>query len=342
MQRSKRSDCIAVEPQPDKQYLSPTPSPSQMQKHLIEFTKEGCVEVSAEENLLDASLAAGIPLYHVCGGKGKCSTCRVLVHEGAEHLSPTSEREASLSERMHFPPNVRLACQARATGGPVRLSRILRDESDIGLYVGPFAGSSTQQIGEESDLVLLFLDIRNFTPFIERHLAFDVIHIIRKLFTIFQEVIERHDGRIIETAGDGIYAAFGFSSDRPAAATAAVKASFGILNQLDQLNEDYFRVHFNHTIAIGIGIHLGRVIMGGIRIGGNEHLLIMGYPVNIAARLQDATKRLNNSLVVSGELFSYLDPSLWEATPAEIELKGVPGDFPVVLLGKPYPAPDNQ
>ncbi|PPK87899.1 class 3 adenylate cyclase [Neolewinella xylanilytica] len=307
-----------------------------MEKHSIEFTKEGCVLVSDEANLLDASLAAGIPLYHVCGGKGKCSTCRVLVHEGANYLTPPTEREEALRQRMHFPPDVRLACQTCATGGPVRLSRILRDESDMGLYVGPFAGSSTQQIGEERDLVLLFLDIRNFTPFIERHLAFDVIHIVRKLFTIFQELIEGHDGRIIETAGDGIYAAFGFDAERPAAATAAVRASRAMLDELVKLNESYFRVHFNHRVEIGIGIHLGRVIMGSIRIAGSDRLLVMGYPVNIAARLQDATKTVDNDLLVSAELYGYLDPSVYAGAATTVALKGVGGDFQVVPLGTPY------
>ena len=302
----------------------------------IEFSKEGCIDVSEEDNLLDASLAAGIPLHHVCGGKGKCSTCRVLVHEGTEHLTPPTAREAELKERMHFPPNVRLACQTRATDGPVRLTRILRDESDIDLYVGPFAGSSTQQIGEERDLVLLFLDIRNFTPFIEQYLAFDVIHIVRKLFTLFQHSIERHQGRIIETAGDGIYAAFGFEADRATAAACAVRASFDIMEDLKKQNEAYFRIHFDHTVEIGIGIHLGRVIMGSMRIAGSDQLLIMGYPVNIASRLQDATKELNNTLIVSADLFSYLPAGEWPHRSATLQLKGVSGDFGVELLGRPY------
>ncbi|WP_116106215.1 adenylate/guanylate cyclase domain-containing protein [Lewinella sp. IMCC34191] len=307
-----------------------------MPTHLIEFTKEGSVQASTDESVLEASLAAGIPLYHACGAKGKCSTCRVLIHEGADHLTPPTDPELALGERMHFPPNVRLACQTRVTGGPVRLSRILRDESDMSLYVGPFAGAATQQIGEERELTLLFLDIRNFTPLIERYLAFDVIHIIRKLFTTFQEVIEEHAGRIVETAGDGIYAAFGFESDLASGAAAAVKASFAILERLREMNDSYFRVHFNHRVQIGIGIHLGNVIMGGIRVAGSDHLLIMGYPVNIAARLQDATKQLNNNLVVSAELFSYLDQTAYAHTEDSVDLKGVSGSFRVILLGTAY------
>ena len=307
-----------------------------MEKHLIEFAREGCVYVSEDETLLEASLAADIPLYHVCGGKGKCSTCRVVVNAGAEYLTPPNQREQELRERLHLPDNVRLACQTCTTGGPVRLNRIFRDDTDLDLYIGPSAGPSSRRIGEERDLVLMFLDIRNFTPFIERHLAFDVIHIIRKLFTLFQHLIGQHHGRIIETAGDGIYAAFGFESDLPAAARSAVSACFAISREVRNLNATYFGVHFNHTVEIGMGVHQGRVVMGSIRIGEADHLVIMGYPVNIAARLQDATKRLNNNLIVSEAVFADVaDPALPHKR-TQIALKGVSGDFGVVLLGVGY------
>ena len=306
-----------------------------MKKYHVDFDKEGQAQAAPDQNLLEASLAAGIPLYHVCGGKGRCSTCRVLIHEGDEHLSPPEARELSLQRRMRLPNRVRLACQTRVTGGPVRLSRILKDESDIGLYIGPFAGSTDRRIGEERELVLLFLDIRNFTPFIERNLAFDVIHIIRKLFTVFEDCIMRQEGRIIETAGDGLYAAFGFDAGPEVAAPAAVEAARAMLHELDELNATYFREHFNHTVQIGIGIHLGRVIMGDIRIGNSDHVVIMGYPVNIAARLQDATKSLDNNFVISEELYSFAKDE--EGHPrATANLKGVSERFPVRLLGTSY------
>jgi adenylate cyclase len=73
------------------------------EKYLVEFTQEGCVYASTEQTLLDASLAAGVPLYHVCGGKAKCSTCRVLVHEGSQWLTAPNQKEKALKHQMHFP-----------------------------------------------------------------------------------------------------------------------------------------------------------------------------------------------------------------------------------------------
>jgi adenylate cyclase len=231
---------------------------------------------------------------------------------------------------------VRLACQTHVTGGPVRVSRILKDETDIGLYVGSLAGEATQQIGEEQELVLFFLDIRNFTPFIEQHLAFDVVHIIRKLFISCQNIIEGNDGRIIETGGDSLYAAFGFTATPSEAVAAAVTASYAILQDLETLNETYFQQYFNHTVEVGIGLHIGKVVTGNIRLGAKDRFLVMGYAVNIAARLQELTKQFNNNFIVSDQLFKHLPHPPVNHFTSSADLKGVSGVCQVHLIGQPY------
>ncbi|MEJ7828295.1 MAG: adenylate/guanylate cyclase domain-containing protein [Segetibacter sp.] len=237
---------------------------------------------------------------------------------------------------MRFPLNVRLACQTTVNGEPVKLKRIIRDESDIGLYVGTNLELSSQQIGEELELVLFFFDLRDFTAFAESHLAFDVIHIIRKLFSNFQAIIESNKGKIIETMGDGFYAVFGYEKGIQDSVCAAVQAGLLIIKELDILNETYFKPYFNQVIQAGIGVHVGKVISGEIRIGSVDHRVVMGFPVNIAARLQNATKLLNNSFIISSEAFSYLSENLQGYTTTFINLKGITDKVKVFLLGKAY------
>src|SRR5678815_2047347 len=227
-----------------------------------------------EQSILDASLSAGIPHFHACGGKAKCSTCRVLVMEGDDRLTPPNQKERFLKSQMHFPPNVRLACQTRVIAGPVKLRRIIQDETDIGLYVGSAAGDSTQQLGEEKELALMFLDIRNFTHIVESHPAFDVIHIIRKLFSSFQSRIESNKGKIVETTGDGLYAVFGYETGKQESAQAAVQAAYSMLEDLQILNETYFIPHFEERIKAGIGIHTGKVVSGTVRVGTQDHSVV--------------------------------------------------------------------
>lgn len=304
-------------------------------KYLIEFSKEGCVYASPQQTILEAAIAANVPLFHVCGGNAKCSTCRVLIIRGAEWLTPPNAKEMRLNNQLHFPRNVRLGCQTRITGGPIKLTRIIQDETDIGIYIGSATGASSQQIGEERELVLFFLDIRNFTPLIEKLLPFDTIHIIRKLFLVFQNIIEDNNGKIIETAGDGLYAVFGCESNRSHSAQSAVQAALTILNDLESVNENYFKIHFNELIQVGIGVHIGKVVSGVIRIGNEERMIVMGYPVNIASRLQTATRSMNNSFIVSSAIYELLqDPPL--TTPTVITLKGIEEEQTVYLLGKEY------
>jgi adenylate cyclase len=310
-------------------------------KYLVEFVGEKIVEISNEQSILEASLSAGIPHFHVCGGNARCSTCRVLVLEGEDFLTPSTQKEHFLKNKMHFPPNVRLACQTRVTGDTVKLSRIIHDETDIGLYVGSVAGDSTQQLGEEREMALLFLDIRNFTTIVEHHPAFDVIHIIRKLFSFFEARIESYKGKVVETAGDGLYAVFGFETRKKQSAQLAVRAACSILEDLVTLNETYFIPYFQEWIEVGIGIHNGKVISGTVRIGKEDHSVVMGYPVNIASRLQTATKELNNDLIVSSEVFSLLSNAP-ELQPASIVVKGVPKPLTVYLMGKAYTRFDKR
>lgn len=304
--------------------------------HIVEFDGDGSVEVHQGQSLLDAALVAGIGHIHVCGGNAKCSTCRVIILEGAESLSSPNEKEKHLNTQMRFPRNVRLACQTKVNGEPVKLKRIIRDETDISLYVGKNSELTLQQVGEELELVLFFFDLRDFTAFAETHLAFDVIHIIRKLFSRFQAIIESNKGKIIETMGDGFYAVFGYEKDTKGSVCEAVQAGLLIIKELDLLNETYFKPYFNKVIQAGIGVHVGKVISGEIRIGSVDRRIVMGFPVNIAARLQNATKELNNSFIISSEAFSHLSENLQGYTSTFINLKGITDKVEVYLLGKAY------
>ena len=301
----------------------------------VEFIGERSIKVKDGESILNASLAAGIPHFHACGGNGKCSTCRVLIKEGIGNLTPYTEKEKLLRERLRIPENVRLACQTFVVGSPVSLHRIIHDDIDIKLYIKGDSKSAIQNIGEERDLALFFLDIRNFTLFMEAYLAFDVIHVIRRLFALFRKCIEENHGRIIETAGDGFYAVFGLESTIQTAVNDAYNAGHLILNEVDIFNDQYLKKYFNYEAKVGIGLHTGKVIIGNIGIGVNNNLTVMGMPVNIASRIQAATKEVNNSFLISDSIHELLKQPP-KASQMKIALKGVKDLFNIHLCGKSY------
>lgn len=196
----------------------------------------------------------------------------------------------------------------------------------------------TQGAGEEKEMALLFLDIRNFTPLVESHEPQDIIHIVKKLFTAFQNIIRQHHGRIIETTGDGFYAAFGFGIDIRTAVNAAVQCGHAILSTLEQLNTTSFEKNLRRRIEVGIGVHAGKVATGTLLLGQEDHLVVMGYAVNVAARLQAATKEMNNNFIVSASVYQFLDSVPLAKSCSNVYLKGLSDTFHLHLIGKPYHA----
>ncbi|WP_162426626.1 adenylate/guanylate cyclase domain-containing protein [Pontibacter pudoricolor] len=302
----------------------------------VNFKGEKVVPVEEGQTILQASLAAGIPHYHACGGKGQCTTCRVLVLQGQEQLTPPTSYERVIKNVKKFPDNVRLACQSNIKGEGVEVQRLIRDETDRYIFINGSDDSTTRVMGERRKMALFFIDIRNFTPFIEASLPFDVIHIMRRIFAIFRNAITQYDGVIIETAGDGLYAVFGLNSKIKQAAESAVLAGLKILADLRIFNNTYMRPYFNHTFEVGIGVHVGKVIVGNVGIGLSNNLTVMGYPVNIAARLQAATRELNNSFVISDLAYRLLRNQPYSLGCGHINLKGVSTAYEVQLIGKPY------
>jgi Adenylate cyclase, family 3 (some proteins contain HAMP domain) len=108
-----------------------------------------------------------------------------------------------------------------------------------------------------------------------------------------------------------------------------------MLEDLETLNETYFIPHFEERIEAGIGIHIGKVVSGTVRVGKEDHSVVMGYAVNIASRLQTATKELNNDFIVSSEIYNLLinSPTLERQS---IFVKGISNPLTVYLMGKAY------
>ena len=196
----------------------------------------------------------------------------------------------------------------------------------------------TQETDMEKEMALFFLDIRNFTPLVEKHQALDVIHIVKKLFSKFQNIIRVHRGQIIETSGDGFYAAFGFDRGAKEAVNASVQAGMAILETLDNLNIQSFEKNIGQRIDVGIGIHVGKVATGNFHLGSKDHFVVMGYPVNVASRLQSATKELNNNFIVSSAVFKMLKRPQQNNTAVKVNLKGVTRPCELHLIGKAYAA----
>ncbi len=254
------------------------------------------MEASGKTTILEVSLDSGIPHVHVCGGKARCSTCRVVVVSGLDRCSPRQGAEEKLAGRLNFGPHVRLACQTTVSGD-VTVRRTVLDTLDIQLSNQTGPGLKLGSVGEEKHLAILFADIGDYTSFAESLPAYDVIHALRRYFITMGRVIDAHGGRINDYVGDGIMALFGID-DAPDPVYRAIRAGLEMLWEVDSLNP-YLQAMYRRTFRVRIGIHYGPVVIGTIGMADMEKMAVIGDAVNVAERIEDANKQTGTSMLVS-------------------------------------------
>ena len=262
----------------------------------VTYPKGRSVVVMPGATILEASRSGGIPHASICGGRGRCSTCRVRVHEGAENLSPMRDDEARVLARGGAPPGVRLACQARPRG-PVTVEPLLppgaspRDARPRPGYLQ----------GHEEEIAILFADLRAFTALAEQKLPYDVVFLLNRYFRALGTAIEQAGGRVDKFIGDGVMALFGVGGGGVEACRQAVAAARAMAENLDELNRSLAH-DLPAPLRIGIGINFGTAIVGEMGYGRATTITAIGDAVNAASRLETLTKDYDCQLVLAEEV----------------------------------------
>ena len=264
----------------------------------IHLTYPGGIEVAVPRGLtvLEASRFAGLPHASVCGGRGRCSTCRVRVVRGLESLPPAKPSEIRVLQRVGAPPNVRLACQVRPTQD-LSVTPLLPAGSQA-------AHGFTQPsylAGEERNIVVLFADLRSFTGMAEHKLPYDLVFILNSYFKVAGEAVARAGGIVDKFVGDGVMALFGVESGPEDGCRRAVAAASEIVNGVNHLSR-LLAAELEEPLKIGIGIHSGPAVVGRMGYGAALHFTAIGDTVNVASRLQDLTKEYTCQLVISEQV----------------------------------------
>ena len=256
------------------------------------------VLVPAGFTILEASRYAGIPHASVCGGRGRCSTCRVRVIRGAEFLPGASADELRVLGRVGAPAHVRLACQVRPR----------RDLSVVPLVpagAGPAAavggGTGDHRGGEELTIAVLFADLRGFTRLAERKLPYDVVFILNRYFEAVGGAITDVGGIVNQFTGDGVMALFGVDVGPEEGCRQAVRAAAAMIARVRELSRTMAE-DLTTPLRLGIGIHTGPTVVGQMGYATTTYLTAVGDTVHVAARLEALTKDYGAELVLSEEV----------------------------------------
>ena len=285
---------------------------------LINITYPGgqVVRVPKGYPVLEASRSAGIPHASICGGRGRCTTCRIRVLRGFETLPPPRSSERSALARLHAEPNVRLACQLRPRTD-IAILPLLPPDITAGdpRRRGPGGGSM------ERFAAIMFVDIRRSTALFEKRLPYDVVFLLNHFFDAVAGAITEAGGAPNQFVGDGVMAIFGMRTEPREACCQALAATRIIHDRLARMNR-VLADELPGPIAIGVGIHAGNVILG--EVGYRDRLLLtaIGDTVHVAARLQDLTKDYGCELVVSEIVAATAEIDLAAFAAHEVQVRG--------------------
>ena len=247
-------------------------------------------------SILEASRFAGIPHASVCGGRGRCSTCRVRVTEGLAKQVRPSTAEQRVLERVGAPPNVRLACQLRPVEN-ISVTLLL----PAGASASDGYAQPSYLAGQERTIAILFADLRTFTGIAEQKLPYDLVFLLNNYFEAVGEVIIGAGGFVDKFIGDGVMALFGVESGPVEGCRQALAAATRMVERVGALSSALAE-ELAEPLKIGIGVHCGPAVVGRMGYGATIHLTAIGDTVNVASRLQDLTKQYACHLVISAEV----------------------------------------
>jgi adenylate cyclase len=294
------------------------------------------VDVIRGTSVLEASRLARIPHASICGGRGRCSTCRVRVRAAYPGLLPPSEDEHRVLSRIGATPNVRLACMLRPSV-EVQVTPLLPAlaQAHDGLSRVDFVQ------GSEREIAILFADIRGFTALSEGRLPYDVVFILNRYFAAMGRAVESAGGRVDKFVGDGIMALFGVEDEIEAGCRAALTAARLMSERLVELNEA-LRGELAEPLRIGIGIHAGPAIVGEMGYGAATTITAIGDSVNTASRLEGLAKEYAAELVVSAEVITRVGLDLPGGRRGEIEIRGKQEKLTVVVFSSARDLPELE
>ena len=172
----------------------------------------------------------------------------------------------------------------------------------------------TSLAGEEVELTAMFLDIRNFTGYAERSAAPEVVATLNRLFERIVPIVHAHGGHVDKFVGDGLLAVFGAPRRQADHADQALAAACEIADAVQD--------EFGEELAVGIGLNSGTVVSGNVGGAGRLEFSVIGDAINVAARVESATRQTGDTVLVSENTRRLLNGAIDLQERPAVPLKG--------------------
>ena len=254
------------------------------------------IQARAGQTILEALRAARMPHAAVCGGRARCTTCRVRIGAGLDTLAAPNDLEKTALTRIGAPAAVRLACQTTITQ-PIQITPLV-DAANT-----PHRHTPSSVFGAERAVVAMFVDLRDSTALGEVRLPFDTVFILNRFFDAMSSALQATGGHYAQFSGDGLLALYGLNTGLTTACRNALAGAAQMERRLAALNQT-LETELPQPLRMGIGLHCGEAIVGTMGPPNAPNLTAVGDNINIAARLEGLSKTYDCTLVVSADVLT--------------------------------------
>lgn len=278
-------------------------------------------------SVLEASRIGNIPHVSLCGGRGRCSTCRVRVTLGFDRLLPASAQERATLARSSAASDVRLACQLRPSHDIAVRPLLSVPRRRVGGVVPPRATA----VSHERELAVLFCDLRGFTQRAEHWLPFDTVFLLNRYFAEVGEAVDAAGGYLDKFIGDGALALFGLDTTPDEACRQALAAAAGVAQRVRAMNAE-LGPELGEPLRIAMGLHVGPAVVGDMGYGSAVGLTAVGDAINVASRLESEAKDRDVEAVASTALLARAGRSATRPDVRDLAIRGRDAPVEVMLV----------
>src|SRR3954471_5623470 len=196
----------------------------------------------------------------------------------------------------------------------------------FGSYVSPDVAERVMSEGEllegeDVEVTVMFVDIRDFTAFAERSTARETVAYLNDFFGLVVPIVERHRGHPNKFIGDGLMGVFGAPERLRDHASRALDAARAIATAVEKRYGDRLRV--------GIGLNSGPVSVGTVGGGGRLEFTVIGDAVNVASRVEHLTRETGDTILLTEATRCLLDDAEDLDARGDVALKGKSDPVPV-------------
>jgi adenylate cyclase len=295
----------------------------------ITYTGGPTIKTAVGPTLLEMSRMHKVPHAAACGGRARCSTCRVRIESSEKKLARPTFAEAFTLASIGAQHDVRLACQIRPRGS-LTVTQLVREAILSPSHMAP---GDLDAAGAEKALAIMMVDLRDYTRMAQGRLPYDVVYVLNEFFSAVGNAIITHGGTIDKFLGDGLLAFFGRENGVQAGCRDALCAARAIDLALDHVNAK-LEAELGNPLRVAMGLHTGQCILGRIGFGPSCDVTVIGNAVNVASRLEALAKSHGFQIMASKEVIDNVAWTGSEAHTIEVEVRGVVSKMQVIGIAR--------